>query len=85
MDILISSNLERLLCFTAGKEQTAKYMDSLAATGVYEVSGDVKAKIDESFCGYYTDECETSATIRRYYEKHGYLSDTHTAVALCAA
>lgn len=85
MDILISSNLERLLCFTAGKEKTAEYMDSLAATGVYEVSSDVKAKIDESFCGYYTDEDETSATIRKYYASYGYLADTHTAVALCAA
>lgn len=85
MDILISSNLERLLCFTAGKEQTAAYMDSLATTGVYEVSADVKAKIDESFCGYYTDESETSATIKKYYGEHGYLPDTHTAVALCAA
>ena len=85
MDILISSNLERLLCFTAGKEQTAAYMDSLATTGVYEVSDDVKAKIDESFCGYFTDESETAATIKKYYDEHAYLADTHTAVALCAA
>ena len=85
MDILISSNLERLLCFSAGKEQTAAYMDSLASTGAYEVSGDVKSKIDESFCGYFTDEAETAATIKKYYDEYGYLSDTHTAVALNAA
>ena len=85
MDILISSNLERLLCFTAGKAETAKYMTDLSAKGVYEVSTEVKAKIDECFKGYFADECETSDTINNYYNKHGYLADTHTAVALCAA
>ena len=85
MDILISSNLERLLAFTAGKSETANYMDSLAAKGVYEVSADVKAKISENFKGYFADEGETSATINKYYNEYGYLSDTHTAVALCSA
>jgi threonine synthase len=85
MDILISSNLERLLCFTAGKNETAKYMDDLAARGAYTVSSDVKAKIDESFKGYFADEAETAETINTYYNKYGYLSDTHTAVALCSA
>ena len=85
MDILISSNLERLLCFTAGKEETTKYMDSLASTGAYTVSAEVKAKIDECFKGYYADEKETAETINTYYNKYGYLSDTHTAVALCSA
>ena len=85
MDILISSNLERLLCFTAGKEETAKYMEDLAAKGVYAVSDDVKAKIGENFKGYFADEAETSATINKYYNEFGYLADTHTAVALCSA
>ena len=85
MDILISSNLERLLCFTAGKEETAKYMDSLASAGAYTVSAEVKAKIDECFKGYYADEKETAETINAYYNQYGYLSDTHTAVALCSA
>ena len=85
MDILISSNLERLLCFTAGKEETAKYMDSLASAGAYTVSAEVKAKIDECFKGYYADENETAETINAYYNQYGYLSDTHTAVALCSA
>ncbi len=85
MDILISSNLERLLAVTAGRELTAKYMDSLASEGCYEVDASVKAKIDESFCGYFADEASTAKTINEYFTKHGYLPDTHTAVALSAA
>ncbi len=85
MDILISSNLERLLCFTAGKEDTAKYMEDLATKGAYEVSALVKAKIDENFKGYFANECETAEIINAYYTKYNYLPDTHTAVALCAA
>ncbi|MBQ4091565.1 MAG: threonine synthase, partial [Clostridia bacterium] len=85
MDILISSNLERLLAFTAGKQKTAKYMQSLAENGYYEVEAEVKAQIDRDFCGYFTDEDACAATINEYFTKHGYLCDTHTAVALCAA
>lgn len=85
MDILISSNLERLLALTAGKEATALYMADLAQKGAYEVSGEVKEKIDESFKGYFADENETAATIRKYFTEYGYLADTHTSVALCAA
>ena len=85
MDILISSNLERLLYFTAGAERTANYMRALNETGAYTVDADVKAKIDENFCGFYADEEATAATIRSIMDKYGYLADTHTAVALCAA
>ena len=85
MDILISSNLERLLALTAGKEATARYMADLAQKGAYEVSGEVKGKIDESFKGYFADEGETAATIKKYFTEYGYLADTHTSVALCAA
>ncbi len=85
MDILISSNLERLLAFTAGKEATAEYMADLGSKGVYEVSSDVKAKISENFAGYFADEKETAATINKYFVENGYLADTHTSVALCAA
>lgn len=85
MDILISSNLERLLALTAGKEATALYMADLAQKGAYEVSGEVKGKIDESFKGYFADENETAATIRKYFTEYGYLADTHTSVALTAA
>ena len=85
MDILISSNLERLLALSAGKEATAKYMADLSEKGVYEVSADIKTKIDENFCGYCADEGETAAIIKKYFKEYGYLADTHTSVALCAA
>ena len=85
MDILISSNLERLLYFTAGSEKTAAYMAQLNAEGKYTVDAEVKAAIDESFVGFFADEKQTEQTIRTYFERHNYLSDTHTAVALCCA
>ncbi|MBQ9760624.1 MAG: threonine synthase [Clostridia bacterium] len=85
MDILISSNLERLLYFTAGSEKTAAYMDALKKNGVYSVEDDVMAKIKENFIGYYADEKETAKTIRETYDRYGYLADTHTAVAISAA
>ena len=85
MDILISSNLERLLYFMAGSLRTAGYMASLNKTGAYTVEPEIKAAIDESFCGFYADEAQTAATIREVMEKYNYLADTHTAVALCAA
>ncbi len=85
MDILISSNLERLLAFTAGKEKTNEYMTSLNKTGAYTVSADVKAKIDENFKGYFADEASCSATIKKYFEKYNYLADTHTAVGISCA
>ena len=85
MDILISSNLERLLYFMAGAERTAGYMASLNKTGAYTVEPEVKAAIDESFCGFFADEAETAKTIRETMDQYNYLADTHTAVALSAA
>ena len=85
MDILISSNLERLLYFTAGDKKTAEYMESLKVRGAYTVDTETMAKISESFIGYFADEETTAATIKDYYENHNYLSDTHTAVALSSA
>ena len=85
MDILISSNLERLLCFTAGEERTAAYMESLKKDGAYTVDADVLAAINQNFSGYFADEAATAETIKTYFEKYGYLADTHTAVALSAA
>ena len=84
MDILISSNLERLLYFVAGAQQTKLYMESLARNGAYTVSDAVKACIDADFCGYFADEMQTAETIRKY-AKDGYLMDTHTAVGVCCA
>ena len=85
MDILISSNLERLLYFCAGSEKTASYMKQLNETGAYTVDGDVLAQITENFVGYFANEATTADTIRACWEKHGYLADTHTAVAISAA
>ncbi len=85
MDILISSNLERLLYFTAGSEKTAAYMNALKKDGCYSVDADILAEIRKNFSGYFTSEEQTAKTIRDTYEKYGYLADTHTAVAIHAA
>ena len=85
MDILISSNLERLLYFTAGSEKTAAYMKSLKETGCYTVDREILDAIRTNFSGYYTDETDTAKTIHDTFEKYGYLADTHTAVAIHAA
>ncbi len=85
MDILISSNLERLLYLLAGSEETASYMKQLAENGKYTVSDELKAKIAEDFCGYFCDEEGTSKTIKDIYTGYNYLSDTHSAVAISSA
>ena len=83
MDILVSSNLERLLFDLSGENdaEVRGYMDALAKTGKYEVSGGIKAAIQDQFWGGFCDEAGTSATIAKYYRENGYLIDTHTAVA----
>ncbi len=85
MDILISSNLERLLYFIAGTEETAEYMRQLNTKGCYKINAKTKAVIDENFAGYFADEAETADTLRKFYEEYGYLADTHTSVALNCA
>lgn len=85
MDILISSNLERLLYFTAGPEKTAFYMKELRETGRFSVDSEVKAIIDRDFCGAFCNEEETLSTIAETFRQYNYLCDTHTAVALYAA
>ena len=85
MDILISSNLERLLlALTQDTEEVKRYMAQLAETGRYQVSDSVKTKLQKRFKGYFCDDKETQRMIRAVYEKHGYLIDTHTAVAFSA-
>ncbi len=84
MDILISSNLERLLYLVGGSERTAKYMKELSEKGVYTVDADIKAALDAEFAGYFADEDECAATIKNTFAE-GYLCDTHTAVAITAA
>ncbi len=85
MDILISSNLERLLCFTAGTDETRAYMKSLSENGKYTVSDATKKAISENFVGYFADEADTAKTLKNYYDSYGYLADTHTSVALDCA
>ena len=85
MDILISSNLERLLYLVAGQEKTRIYMQKLASEGKYTVDREDFAKISESFIGYYTDEKATCDTIKSVYENENCLIDTHTSVAVNAA
>lgn len=85
MDILISSNLERLLYEISGKDsaKVSEMMESLTKTGKYTLDEGTKSKL-EDFYGSYTDEAETLETIKQVYEKHGYVMDTHTAVAYAA-
>ena len=85
MDILISSNLERLLYLTAGSERTAEYMKKLSESGSYTVDCDVKNILDRNFIGAFCDEERTSETIKNTFENYNYLCDTHTAVGLNCA
>ena len=81
MDILISSNLERLLYLTCGDEKCAQYMAQLKAKGEYTLAEDELAKIRSEFDAGYCDDTDTVYTIEKVYNKYGYLMDTHTAVA----
>ena len=83
MDILISSNLERLLFDLSGENDTEvrDYMAKLSAEGRYEVSRKIKDALAEEFWGGFCDDGGTAKTIAEYYQKHDYLIDTHTAVA----
>ena len=83
MDILVSSNLERLLFDLSGEndEEVKGYRAALAKDGKYEVSETIKAALAEQYWGGYCDEAGTAATIAKYYKEYGYLIDTHTAVA----
>ncbi len=85
MDILISSNLERLLWLVAGPEKCAMYMEELREKGCYTVNSDVLAAVQEEFAAYFCDEALTGRTVREFFEQRHYLCDTHTAVALSAA
>jgi threonine synthase len=82
MDILISSNLERLIYHIAGDdaEKNAQLMESLKTTGKYQITDDMKAKL-ASFYGNYASENETGYAISSLYEDTGYIIDTHTGVA----
>jgi len=82
MDILISSNLERLIYLIAGCDDAKNtgLMQKLVSEGSYIISDDMKANLDDFVGGFATEE-ETATRIRELYEKTGYVLDTHTAVA----
>ncbi len=82
MDILISSNLERLIYRIAGNDaaKNAELMAALSGTGKYDITDEMKAQLAD-FYGNYASEAETAETIKALYESCGYVIDTHTAVA----
>ena len=82
MDILISSNLERLIYRIAGSDakKTKELMAALGGQGKYEITDDMKAQLSD-FYGNFAGEEETALTIAKIYRDCGYVLDTHTAVA----
>ena len=83
MDILVSSNLERLLWHLSGgdSEMICKLMAALDDKGVYEIKGDVKDSLGREFSGGFADMKTSHAALAALYKKEKYLIDTHTAVA----
>ena len=85
MDILISSNLERLLFLAFGAERCASLMRELSENGCYSLTSEELSVIQADFCGYYCDEEKTRGAIQTAWHRHHYLCDTHTAVGYGAA
>lgn len=83
MDILISSNLERLIFLTAGENaaKNAQFMKNLTENGKYEITTDMKHAIDNDFIGGFASEQNVADRIAEIYDATGYVMDTHTAVA----
>lgn len=84
MDILISSNLERLLYDLSGNDDKIinEWYSSLASEGKFELNKQVKSELQKSFWGGYCDDAATKETIKGIFNKYSYLLDTHTAVAV---
>ena len=84
MDILISSNLERLLYMLCGRDSDIinGWFTELKEKGVYKISDDVKAKIQEVFVAGCCDDTATAETINKTFNEYDYLADTHTSVAI---
>jgi threonine synthase len=81
MDILVSSNLERLLYYVCGHEHTVQYMKELAENGEYTITPEELAEIQSVFTGFYASDDEGADAIREVFESDHYLMDTHTSVA----
>lgn len=84
MDILISSNLERLIYRIAGEnaEQTKAFMDALTSEGEYKITEEMQEKLS-CFAGGFATEEETAANIKKVYDAEDYILDPHTSVASC--
>ena len=84
MDILISSNLERLLFELCGRDgkQVSAWMESLRAGRCYDIGAENLARMQQDFCGGWATDDDTRAEIARTLRMYNYLVDTHTAVAL---
>ena len=84
MDILISSNLERLIYRICGSdaEKNAEFMSKLNHDGVYAITPEMREQLADFYGNYATEE-ETAEEIASVYKKTGYVLDTHTAVASC--
>lgn len=84
MDILISSNLERLVFELSNRnfELTESRMAQLKKDGKYSISNEEKKVLDDEFFANYCDEQECGETIKDFFEEYGYVLDTHTAVAI---
>ena len=82
MDILISSNLERLIYKIAGADaaKDKELMDKLVNEGKYDITDAMKAELSD-FYGNYATEAQTAEVIKKIYDETGYIIDTHTAVA----
>ena len=87
MDILISSNLERLLYHMTGGNDTQirTWFGALKTDGRYEIPTELCHRIQAEFSGSFWDDAATKAMIGTVFSENGYLSDTHTAVGICAA
>ena len=84
MDILVSSNLERLLYYASGKdnELISTLMKNLAQNGEYTVPAEMLKQIQSEFYAGYANDAMTMATLKKYYDETAYVADTHTGVAL---
>jgi threonine synthase len=84
MDILISSNLERLLFELCGSDDglVREMMSALSRDGVYSISGEALETLQSEFAGGFCDEQGTRGAIRQMFDRYRYLCDTHTAVAV---
>lgn len=84
MDILVSSNLERLLYKLSSDDDktVSSWMSKLKSEGRYEVSDEIKQKIKSLFYGGFCDDAKTKATINSLFTQQNYLCDTHTSVAV---